>query len=222
MGNNRNKKFHRNQHRYVYRKKRVAICSKKITRNDRTETNKENMPSIEGCRIVNVDRLLEYIGDLTQHVATCHGSIKLIGESREGLASVMTTQCSSCDHKIVLETSNKVKGPNNYRRWEVNLAAVWGQMATGGGHKKLEEAMGVVGVPVMRKTSFIATERDIGEWWEQELLKSMAEAGREEKELAISRGDYHEGVPAITVIVDGGWSKRSHKHSYNANSGVHC
>ena len=44
----------------------------------------------------------------------------------------------------------------------------------------------------------------------------MAEAGREEKRLA----DYHQGVPAITVIVDAGWSKRSHRHSYNAKSGV--
>lgn len=34
------------------------------------------------------------------------------------------------------------------------------------------------------------------------------------------RGDYHQGVPAITVIVHGGWSKRSHKHSYNAKFGV--
>ena len=34
------------------------------------------------------------------------------------------------------------------------------------------------------------------------------------------RKEYHEGVPAITVIVDGGWSKRSHKHSYIAKSGV--
>ena len=93
-------------------------------------------------------------------------------------------------------------------------------MATGGGHHKLEETMGVVGVPVMSKTSFISTERDIGEWWQQELQKLMAEAGKEERELAIRRGDYHEGVPAITVIVDGGWSKRSHRHSYNANSGV--
>ena len=36
-------------------------------------------------------------------------------------------------------------------------------------------------------------------------------------------GDYHDGVPAIcaiTVIVDGGWSKRSHRRSYNAKSGV--
>ena len=30
----------------------------------------------------------------------------------------------------------------------------------------------------------------------------------------------HQGVPAITVIVDGGWSKRSHCHSYNAKSSV--
>lgn len=48
----------------------------------------------------------------------------------------------------------------------------------------------------------------------------MAETGREEKWLAEERGSYHEGVPAITVVVDGGWSKRSHKHSYNAKSGV--
>ena len=27
-------------------------------------------------------------------------------------------------------------------------------------------------------------------------------------------------MPATTVVVDGGWSKRSHKHSYNAKSGV--
>ena len=36
------------------------------------------------------------------------------------------------------------------------------------------------------------------------------------RELAEERGDFHEGVPAI----DGGWSKRSHRHSYNAKSGV--
>ena len=45
----------------------------------------------------------------------------------------------------------------------------------------------------------------------------MKEAAEEEK---IERGSFHDGVPAITVIVDGGWSKRSHKHSYNAKSGA--
>lgn len=50
--------------------------------------------------------------------------------------------------------------------------------------------------------------------------KAMLEAGKEEKQLAEENGDFHHGVPAITVIVDGGWSKRSHKHLYNAKSGV--
>lgn len=50
--------------------------------------------------------------------------------------------------------------------------------------------------------------------------KAILEAGKEEKRLAEERGDYHQGVPEITVIVDGGWSKRYHKHSYNAKSGV--
>ena len=32
--------------------------------------------------------------------------------------------------------------------------------------------------------------------------------------------DDHEEIPAITLVVDGGWSKPSRKYSYNANSGV--
>ena len=48
----------------------------------------------------------------------------------------------------------------------------------------------------------------------------MRKAAKEEKELALQKNELHEGVPAITVIVDGGWSSRSHKHSYNALGGV--
>ena len=50
----------------------------------------------------------------------------------------------------------------------------------------------------------------------------MVEAGCEERKLAIERKDFHEGVYPLpcTVIVDAGWSKRSHRHSYNAKSGV--
>ena len=40
------------------------------------------------------------------------------------------------------------------------------------------------------------------------------------RKLAIERRDYHQGVPAVTVVIDGGWSKQRHRHSYNAKSGV--
>lgn len=46
----------------------------------------------------------------------------------------------------------------------------------------------------------------------------MLKAGREENNLAEERNDYHQGVPAITIILDGGWSKRS--HSYIAELGI--
>lgn len=49
----------------------------------------------------------------------------------------------------------------------------------------------------------------------------MQQAGKEERRLAIDNGDVDgNGIPYITVLLDGGWSKRSYGHSYNASSGV--
>lgn len=51
----------------------------------------------------------------------------------------------------------------------------------------------------------------------------MKQAGIEEKKMAIEEGDVTKNnVPFISVIVDGGWSHRSHGHRYSANSGVAC
>ena len=72
----------------------------------------------------------------------------------------------------------------------------------------------------MTKKSFVATEKALGRSWRESLEESMKEAAGEEKRNAIEKGSCHEGVPAIAVIVDGGWSKRTHKHSYNAKSGA--
>ena len=235
MGNHRNKM--RNAHRRVFKSRKKN--NNRINKNASGETqvregeqhaqstevrereqDTEERVTIEGSRIINIDKLKQYMKDLTIHAAQCGGAFTLAGETREGLASILAGKCSVCKHTISLKTSPKVKGPKRYRRWECNLAAVWGQMVVGGGHSHLEEAMSVLGVPVMTKKSFINTERDIGCWWKEMLEKSMIEAGEEEKKLAEERGSFHDGVPAISVIVDGGWSKRSHKHSYNANSGV--
>jgi len=49
----------------------------------------------------------------------------------------------------------------------------------------------------------------------------MELAGTNEKEIALNKGDVDpDGIPYITVLLDGGWSKRSYGHSYNAASGV--
>ena len=48
----------------------------------------------------------------------------------------------------------------------------------------------------------------------------MRETAEEEKKLSVKRGSFLDGVPAITMIVDGGWCKQTQKHSYNAKSSV--
>ena len=213
MGNKKNKGNHRHSNRHVYRSRRKR--KKSIEKPE-----EETAMCTNGSRIINLQKLQEYVTSLTTHAAKCSGNVILVGEKRDGLSSIISTRCSVCTHTIILETSKKVKGPRGYSRWECNLAAIWGQMCTGGGHSKLQETMAVLGVPVMSPRQFISTERDIGMWWQQELKQVMVEAGKEEKRLAEERGDFHEGVPAITVVVDCGWSKRSHRHSYNAKSGV--
>jgi len=93
-------------------------------------------------------------------------------------------------------------------------------MSTGGGHAPLQESMAALGIPTMTKRSFVAAEKRIGEWWSILLEDSKRQAGQEEWQIAISKNRTCLGDPAITVILDGGWSKRAHKHSYNAKSGV--
>ena len=62
-------------------------------------------------------------------------------------------------------------------------------------------------------------EHSLGTAFEAMVAESLLIAGQMEKQLTIEQENYHNGVPAITVVVDAGWSKRSHKYSYNANSG---
>lgn len=56
--------------------------------------------------------------------------------------------------------------------------------------------------------------------WKDSLWETMETAGKEEQ-IAREKGDIDEnGVAKITVVADGGWSKRSFGHTYNALSGV--
>ena len=129
---------------------------------------------------------------------------------RDGLASVLEVGCDSCENTSLIETSQKIEGSAEInQRYSINVGTVWGQMATGhgGGHKPLNETMAAINVPGISKKTFIKIENQIGTSWEKILADEMLVAGNEEKKLALERNDMVNGYPAITVIVDGGWSK---------------
>ena len=104
--------------------------------------------------------------------------------------------------------------------YSVNVGAVLGQISTGGGASQLEEQMSAINSPSMRSQTFVNIERISGGVFDNDVTEEVLEAGKEEKRIAIENGQFHHSIPAVTVVVDAGWSKRSHKHSYNANSGV--
>lgn len=175
-----------------------------------------------GSRVLDLNLLSKGIEDLSNHGTKCKGKCSINKEVvREGLASVLEVTCDSCSTKSYIQSSTQIAGSGEIKaRYSVNAGAVWGQMVTGGGHQPLSEILASVNVPCMTKITYEKIENQIGQSWGKLLLEETTAAGQEEKRLAIERRDTFQGVPAITVIVDGGWAKRSHKHSYNAKSGA--
>ena len=211
-------------------KKRRRKAAASIAAFKRWHKGKENRvnssPTAEkklcGSRIMNLENLANDIKRVSEHSATCKGVCCIVQEvRREGLASILMVECNKCSDKFYLESSTKVKGSGDKKtRYAVNIGAVLGQMATGGGHSKLNETAAALNLPGMSQNTFTSIEMQIGRSWEAQLAEEITKAGEQERQAAIERCDSFEGVPAIGVTVDGGWSKRSHKHSYNAKSGV--
>ena len=149
----------------------------------------------------------------------CRHTIQFCGETKRiGLCSVLVSKCYKCQETFKMCTSEKVKLGEN-RHYTTNKGAVFGQVSTGGGGDHLEEQLASMSVPSLSPHSFVGIERSLGTAFEDIVTNELLASGKE-CEHAIKNNKFSEGVPACTVMVDGGWSKRSHKHSYNANSGV--
>ncbi len=109
--------------------------------------------------------------------------------------------CFKCGEEFTLQSLSRVRSESIGRRWTVNVGAVWGQMATGGGAARLNETTATMEVPGLSKTAFIAIEEDIGRAWANLLTDEALQAGQEERQLVEQRGEYHQGVPSVTVTV---------------------
>ena len=134
---------------------------------------------------------------------------------------MLAAKCCKCGKIMKMYTSNSIQiGEKNH--YTVNVGAVLGQIATGGGGDHLAEQLTTMNIPALSPHSFVEFERELGNEFERIATEEIMIAGREEYNHALEIGCTHgdDKVPACTVVVDGGWSKRAHKHSYNTKSGV--
>lgn len=76
-------------------------------------------------------------------------------------------------------------------------------------------------LPSLSCSSFVKIQDSIAEIVHDTAWEEMQKAGEEEKRIALDCGDIDtDGIPMITVVADGQWSKRSYKTKYDASSGV--
>ncbi|XP_078329794.1 uncharacterized protein LOC144624228 [Crassostrea virginica] len=204
----------------------------KITHMEGLKMKVEKMPdkSKMGYRLMDLEQVDCFLADVTRHVCICPGALNLALKGMRpttplteinsfGLASTIGVLCQGCNQMIKHDTSKRLNCLHS-KKYDVNVRAVWGSMVTGNGCDHLNELFGTLNSPGLRQGTFTTIEEEISEMWRSVLEEEMLAAGEEERRLAIQNNEYHQGVPYITVIADGGWSKRSHKHTYNASGGV--
>lgn len=103
----------------------------------------------------------------------------------------------------------------------INTAVVTAVVNTGQGFSQLDTFTAVLNMPNMSNPSYQKYHNDVKKHTEDLAFDAMIDAGKEEAALAIMENNVNEkGIPLITVIADGAWSKRSYKSGYNALSGV--
>jgi hypothetical protein len=102
----------------------------------------------------------------------------------------------------------------------INHAAVIGAMLIGCGCTNLNELLAAMDLPNLGQKSYKKYHVDVSKWWANAAETSMKEAAKEEVNLAIESGSLVDGIPAITVVADACWSKRSYRTNYSAASGA--
>ncbi|KAH8029635.1 hypothetical protein HPB51_002088 [Rhipicephalus microplus] len=188
-------------------------------------TTQPEEPIITGRRVVSLAHFVNAVRSLDDHSCPkLTGRFALVKERRVGLWSELTFTCSECQEirKLTTDPVTEPTSLTDKANVGVNDAAVWAFMSIGSGHSQFEEAMAVMEIPAMSKGAFLRREESLGKCWKTVLFDQMIKARKEEKKLAEEAGAFCEDgiTPYITVIVDGGWSHRSHGHRYSANSGV--
>ncbi|CAN7985916.1 unnamed protein product [Ixodes hexagonus] len=181
--------------------------------------------TISGRMIISPAHFIQAIRDLDRHDCSSSVAGKFVykSERQVGLWSEFKFSCDEC-HQVKTVTTDPIVEPTPLKdksELGVNDSAVWAFTSIGSGYANLDEVLSVLEIPSMSKGAYCRREESLGKRWEELLYDDMVQAGKEEKRLAEEAGHICEdGTPYITVVVDGGWSHRSHGHRYSANSGL--
>lgn len=173
---------------------------------------------ISGRRVVDIHYFIKIIQSINNHgpFGCSISDMDVVAETRKGLNTGIHLKCKMCNFQDVVWTED----PNS-EAMRINTAAVSGIMSVGGGFSNLEEFLSCLNVPSMSSNTYTKEHDYVTSMWEQTALQEMEKAAMEEKRLALEANDVDpDGIPFLTVVVDGCWGKRSYKTNYSSLSGA--
>ncbi|XP_050549327.1 uncharacterized protein LOC118271403 isoform X2 [Spodoptera frugiperda] len=173
------------------------------------------LSEISGYRIVELRHVIEWAFLMERHRNICESSqIEFVHERHDGFRSVLTFKCSMCEKVWEHCTESKDK---------INTAFVWATVTSGSYYTQAAHITSVMDIPTMSPNKFRRIEKKLGNVWLEHLTEEIKIAGEQEKSIAIKKGHVSsDGVPFVTVYVDGGWLKRSYGHNFDSSSGMAC
>lgn len=173
----------------------------------------DNLAGISGNRIVDLSHVLQWAFKLERHRSLCKGSsILFVEEIKNGFNSIFVFKCSMCMKEFRNCNENTEK---------LNEAYVWGTLTAGSYYTQAAHITNVMDIPTISASKFRKVEKLLGNVWRDHLTDIIKKNGEMEKAIAIEKNHVDEdGVPHVTVYVDGGWPKRSYGHDYSSASGM--
>lgn len=124
-----------------------------------------------------------------------------------GLCSKLKFVCNLCKYWKWINLVNQ----NDDTMMPLNDGAVSGTIAAGTGFSQMKQQLAAMAIPCMSDVTYRIYRQNLVELFEKTAEETMNEAAAVERELAIMEGDTINGVPFITVQVDGSWLKRTYK-----------
>ncbi|KAF5292500.1 hypothetical protein FQR65_LT01644 [Abscondita terminalis] len=181
------------------------------------DSNIREKAIIDGRRIVDLIPFLEALKSLKHSGFDCSFyDMNLASEISKGFKSELTFVCNVCGKKECISTEGK-------KSKDINTSAVGGALSIGIGQAQLSEFCSSLNIPSITSKTYIKHQDRLHTYIDQVSSEHMLSAGKKEYQLAMELGDVdNDGIPYITVIVDGAWAKRSYKTNYNSLSGVAC
>lgn len=166
-------------------------------------------------RFVDIEYLFEAIKQIEHKPFGCtFKDLTLKKEIKNGFLSEFVFQCNICNKMEYISNENR-----NSMSMSINSAIVSATLCTGLGYSQLDMISAILNMHNMSNPVYQKIHNEILKHTTEVALDAMKEAGKEEAKLALEDNSVtDDGIPLITVVADGTWSKRSYKTNYNALS----